>query len=101
MGQKNDLDPIQRWGAEAAVIILIGGIMGAVAIVIYVLMQGGTIESAALPAVAVAAVGGGVAWLILRARKQRERASRPGWMGHTQEWRDELHAKLESKDKPS
>lgn len=101
MGQKNDLDPLQEWGAEAAVIALIGGILAAVAIVIYILMRGGTIGSAVLPAVAVAAVGGGLAWLIMRARKQRERASRPAWMGHTQQWRDELHAKLESKDKPS
>jgi hypothetical protein len=101
MGQKNDLDPLQEWGAEAAVIALIGGVLGAVAILIYAVMQGGSLGSAALPAIAVAAVGGGLAWLIMRARKQRERASRPAWMGHTQQWRDELHAKLESKDKPS
>ena len=101
MGQKNDLDPLQEWGAEAAVIALIGGILGAVAIAIYVVMRGGTIESAALPAIAVAVVGGGLAWLIMRVRKQRERASRPGWMGHTQQWRDELHAKLEPRDRPS
>jgi len=98
MGQKNDLDPLQEWGAEAAVIALIGGVLGAVAIVIYAVMQGGTFGSAALPAIVVAAVGGGLAWLIMRVRKQRERASRPAWMGHTQQWRDELHAKLEPKD---
>lgn len=98
MGQKNDLDPLQEWGAEAAVIALIGGILGAVAILIYVVMRGGPIGAAALPAIAVAALGGLVAWLIMRTRKQRERASRPAWMGHTQQWRDELHAKLESKD---
>ena len=98
MGKKSEPDPLQEWGAEAAVVVLIAGILGAVAIVIYAVMQGNSLESAALPALGVAAAGGIVAFVIMRLRKQRERANRPAWMGHTQQWRDEIHAKLESKD---
>lgn len=90
MGQKRDQDPLQEWGAEAAVVILVAGLLGGVAIVIYAVMQRGSVQAALLPAAGVAAAGCLVAAGIMRVRKQRERASRPTWMGHTQEWRDEM-----------
>ena len=103
MGQKPDLDPLQEWGAEAAVVILIASILGGAAIVIIAVMRGGGLEAAALPAGGVVLAGGVVAYAIMRLRKQRERASRPAWMGHTQQWREEIHAKLEANkdDKPA
>lgn len=90
MGRQNDIDPLQEWGPEAAVIALIGGIVVAVGILVYSVLQGGRIEDAAAPALGVAALGGAIALGIMMVRKRRERATRPAWMGSTQEWREEI-----------
>lgn len=99
MAQKRELDPLLEWGAEAAMVVLIAGLLGAVALVIYTLMQGGALGSAALPALGVAMAGSGLSFLIMRLRKQRERARRPEWMGHTQQWREEMQLRQDGKGK--
>ncbi len=95
MARNTDFDPLQEYGTEAAVIILVGGIAVSVAMVIYAVMQGEALESAVPPALAVAVIGAGVAALIMSLRKRQERATRPEWMGSTQEWREGLISKHE------
>jgi uncharacterized membrane protein YccC len=90
MSREKETDPLLEWGPEAAVIVFVASVLGAVALVLYAVMQGGNIESAAVPALITVVIGGLVAFGIMVVRKRRERATRPAWMGSTQEWREDL-----------
>ena len=90
MSQEKGTDPLLEWGPEAAVIVFVASVLAAVGMILYAVMQGGNLESAAVPALITVAIGGVVAFGIMALRKRRERATRPAWMGSTQEWREDL-----------
>jgi hypothetical protein len=90
MSRKQDSDPLLEWGPEAAVIVFVASVLAALGLILYAVMQGGDLESAAVPALIIVAIGGLVAFGLMVLRKRRERATRPAWMGSTQEWREDL-----------
>ena len=100
MSRDHQPDPLMEWGLEAAVIVFVAGILAALAIIIYSVMQGGSLESATPPALVVAVIGTVVALGIMVLRKRRERATRPAWMGTTQEWREDMHTRGEPPNTP-
>ena len=86
-------DPLLEWGLEAAVIVFVAGILAALAIIIYSVMEGGSLESSSPPALVVAGLCTAAALGIMVLRKRRERATRPTWMGTTQEGREDMNAR--------
>ena len=100
MSRDHQPDPLLEWGLEAAVIVFVAGILAALAIIIYSVMEGGSLESSAPTALAVAGIGTVAALGIMVLRKRRERAPRPAWMGTTQEWGEDMHARRQPPEPP-
>ena len=100
MSRDQQPDPLLEWGLEAAVIVFVAAILAALGIIIYSVMEGGSLESSSPPALMVAGLGTVAAIGILMLRKRRERATRPTWMGTTQEWREDMDARRSPPERP-
>ena len=87
------VDPVLEWGHEAAIAVFIVAMVAAIAVVLSGALTDGSADSRAVPATIILAVGAATSYAILRLRKSRERASRPGWMGTTTAWQASVGAK--------
>lgn len=84
MRTERDFDPLMEWGHQAAVIVFVIALFGAITLLLTASVSGGhsrTLDAAVI-VVGGALLGYGIIWL----RKRRERATRPSWMGTTTEW---------------
>lgn len=86
MRNGQDFDPLLEWGHQAAVIVFVIALFGAIALVVAGAVSGG--HSRTLDALLIVAGGGLLGYGIIWLRKRRERAARPSWMGTTTEWRN-------------
>lgn len=84
MRTERDFDPLMEWGHQAAVIVFVIALFGAIALVLAGAVSGGPTRS--LDALLVLASGSLLGYGIIWLRKRRERATRPSWMGTTTEW---------------
>ena len=86
MRNGQEFDPLMEWGHQAAVIVFVIALFGAIALLIAAAVSGG--HSRTLDAGLIVGGGGLVSYGIIRMRKRRERAMRPPWMGTTTEWQN-------------
>jgi hypothetical protein len=73
-----------EWGHQAAVMVFVIALFGAIALVLAGVISGG--DSRTLDAALLVSAGGVLGYGIIWLRKRRERATRPPWMGTTTEW---------------